>query len=236
MANLSPFQTGYGSLQIFSIHQDVPRDLQSEYILTGLRQDSVTANAPGFFCEAPQYDKMTTLDARKQSNAFVDAQTTIPVQTPMLTFNIIDQGELNEKARPASYESPIITVCPEVVHLSRFANNYVLYPCKDFPTRVDMCYENAEVAEQLGAKSLAHVWKLVASMLSSARVDVLPDKVSVSNNAMQFVLIPSIKSLLEERAEAGDVQTCVALCEVLQVLTTNETTRICGLDISTVRE
>lgn len=53
MADLSPFQHGYGSLQIFSVHQKVPSGLADDFLLSGLRQDSVTTSAQGVFSEAP---------------------------------------------------------------------------------------------------------------------------------------------------------------------------------------
>jgi len=53
MADLSPFQHGYGSLQIFSVHQNVPSGLADDFLLTGLRRDAVTASAQGVFAEAP---------------------------------------------------------------------------------------------------------------------------------------------------------------------------------------
>jgi ribosomal protein S27AE len=53
---------------------------------------------------------------------------------------------------------------------------------------------------------------------------------------MQFLILQTIENLLQELADEGDVQTCVALCEVLQVVESNETTRIPGLDINLTRE
>ena len=53
MANLSPFQQGYGSLQLFSVYQQVPKGPKSDFFLTGLRQDECTAEAPGVFREIP---------------------------------------------------------------------------------------------------------------------------------------------------------------------------------------
>lgn len=53
MAELSPFQHGYGSLQIFSVHQKVPSGLANDFLLTGLRRDAVTASAEGVFVETP---------------------------------------------------------------------------------------------------------------------------------------------------------------------------------------
>lgn len=53
MANLSPFQRGYGSLQLFSVHQNVPNSVGSDFVLTALRQDGTTAKSPGIFKESP---------------------------------------------------------------------------------------------------------------------------------------------------------------------------------------
>lgn len=49
---MSPFQLGYGSLQVFAVHQDVPNAEEQDFELTGLRQDTVTSKAPGVFNEA----------------------------------------------------------------------------------------------------------------------------------------------------------------------------------------
>ena len=51
MANLSPFQSGYGSLQIFSVYQRVPNGPSHDAKLTALRQDDSVRNAPGIFKE-----------------------------------------------------------------------------------------------------------------------------------------------------------------------------------------
>lgn len=51
MANLSPFQRGCGSLQVFSVHQKVPSGPSNDFALTGLRRDVVTASARGVFAE-----------------------------------------------------------------------------------------------------------------------------------------------------------------------------------------
>lgn len=55
MANLSPFffQSGCGSLQVFSVYQRVPQGRHSDFLLTGLRQDEYTMQAPGVFREVP---------------------------------------------------------------------------------------------------------------------------------------------------------------------------------------
>jgi hypothetical protein len=82
------------------------------------------------------------------------------------------------------------------------------------------------------------MWRSIASMLAGAGLDELPSK-RLSNkpmNVMQFAIFPTIRSLLEERAEAGDVQTCVAVCEVLQVIQSDEQTIIPGLEMNLVRE
>jgi len=54
IANLSPFQSGSGSLQIMSIHQNVPSGQQNDFALTRLRRDAGTARAPGVYAEVPE--------------------------------------------------------------------------------------------------------------------------------------------------------------------------------------
>ena len=74
---------------------------------------------------------------------------------------------------------------------------------------------------------------MMASMLESAVELPAPN---AQPNLMQFVMLPTVTDLLEERADAGDVQTCVALCELLQVVTAQQEVRLPDLDISLVRE
>lgn len=125
-----------------------------------------------------------------------------------------------------------------MVHLSRFAGSYKLYPDSEYPTRVELCLHNGDVAEDLRCEPLARMWRSVASMLNGSGLDDLPSTglSSDPSNVMHFAILPTIKSLLLERADAGDVQTCVALCEVLQVVEPEGGTRIPGLELNLVRE
>ena len=154
---------------------------------------------------------------------------------PDLVFNVVDRGDL-EGATPIAANQRAITVAPEVVHLSRFAKGYKLHPNEEIPTRVGVCLHNASFAESLHCGHLARMWRTVAEMLEGSGQDELPKANSQPANVMQFVLLPTLKSLLLERADAGDVQTCVILCEVLQVIQPDETTRIPGLSLNLIRE
>lgn len=149
-------------------------------------------------------------------------------------FNVVDQGDLDGQGLPLEAKEEVINVAPEVLHISRFAAMYILYPDSRLRTRVDLCHHNGDVAEQLRCGALARMWRSVASMLSGSGLDELPLKGSSLKpmNVMQYTLLPTIKSLLEERADAGDVQTCVALCEVLQVIQPDQQTRIPWLEDS----
>lgn len=53
LANKSPFSQGFGSLQICSVHQKIPSGANNDFWLAGLRQDALTAGAPGVFRERP---------------------------------------------------------------------------------------------------------------------------------------------------------------------------------------
>lgn len=152
---------------------------------------------------------------------------------------MVDQGPLDENGLPSpDQEEEVICVAPEVVHLSRFASSYKLYPDEDCPTRVELCLHNGDVADDLRCGSLARMWRSIASMLNGSGLDELPSKALTCqpSNVMHFAILPTIKSLLLERADAGDVQTCVALCEVLQVVEPENGTRLPGLELNLVRE
>ena len=153
----------------------------------------------------------------------------------------MDQGDLDDDGNPISPQSSTISIAPEVVHLSRFADSYQFYPDESCPTRVGLCLLNADVAERLQCGPLSRMWRMLASLLEGSGLDELPQKGASPRNAMQFALLPTLRSLLEERANAGDVQTCVAICEVLQVIepgsdANTKTTRVPGLELNLVRE
>ena len=262
MANLSPFQKGYGSLQLFTICQPVPSDPYSDVFLTGLRRDLITQNAPGIFCEIPLdnkdqrkvHDAATELKATDQINPNVPWKycNRIPEKSPQIHFNVVDQGELDEDSNPLddarmhdSDENRDIVVAPEVVHLSRFAQRYKLYVDSDCPTRMALCQHNANVAESLSQVEVANMWRIVALMLESCiqsedlRDTGADDKsllASGRNEILQFVFLPALKRVLEERADAGDVQTCVVLCEVFEMVRHDQSVLIKDLDIEYIRE
>mmetsp|Transcript_2342 Transcript_2342/g.3286 ORF Transcript_2342/g.3286 Transcript_2342/m.3286 type:complete len:947 (-) Transcript_2342:327-3167(-) len=236
MANLSPFQSGYGSLQIFSVHQMVPSSPLENYALTGLRRDAATAKAPGVFREAMVVSKDQILQSDNTTDDIVGQR--LPKSSPMLVFNVIDQGDLDEDANPIQTNNNAISVAPEVVHLSRFAKHYKLYPDDGCKTKASLCFHNAAVAQRLNLESLSRMWRMVATLLEGGGEQAMNDE---PQNAMQFALFPTVESLLEERANAGDVQTCVALCEILQVVQVSkkgkvQTIKKSGLELNYVRE
>ncbi|CAJ1936291.1 unnamed protein product [Cylindrotheca closterium] len=236
LANLSPFQTGYGSLQVFSVYQNVPKGAENDMKLTGLRRDQYTAQAPGIFKEEMSDEEMEF--DRSDGLDFFEPGRRFPDTSPELVFNVVDGGKLDSSGLPINEDVEAICIAPEVLHLSRFASSYQLYPDSELTARVDLCLHNAGIAENLRRDSLARMWRSIASMMQGAGLDELP-KAGTSiapTNVMQFVLLPTVKSLLLERAEAGDVQTCVAVCEVLQVIDSDQNTKIPGLDITLLRE
>jgi len=68
---------------------------------------------------------------------------------------------------------------------------------------------------------------MLASLLEGSGTDSLA-LANGSSNAMAFLLIPALRSLLLERADAGDVQTCVAVCEVMQVMVPSSSLGVSG--------
>lgn len=234
LANKSPFSRGFGSLQICSVHQKIPSGAKHDYWLAGLRQDAITARAPGVFREIPAEN--VTLDRDKSiagkrlpgtskrlnnffrvlhtfDNSFRRGIYLKPAEhVPELVFNVVDMGDLEDATgAPIAANQRAVTVAPEVVHLSRFAKRYKLRPDEALPTRVDLCLHNASVAESLQCGHLARAWRSIASILDSSGLDELPNANVQAENVMQFVVLPTLKSLLLERADAGDVQVCLQL-------------------------
>lgn len=228
LANKSPFSEGYGSLQIFSVFQTKPKNRRHDLLLTGLRRDVVTARAPGMFREPT--DETVNDD---QDPSVDDDSSRV---SPRIVFNFIDKGELDVHDRPKHSGQEGILIAPEVLHLSRLADGYTLYPYGENTTKLSICHWNANVAEDLGRKALCQMWKMIAALLESSGTDGFPEDHFHPSNLIQYSLFSTIKSLLDERANAGDVQTCVAICEVLQVLREDSTTRIPGLEVNLVRE
>ena len=222
MANLSPFQRGYGSLQIFSICQEVNRGSDS-----WLRMDHVTASAPGIF----RVDNLTSQRRIQRGN-----HNLVPRKKkgPIMTFHSLDQGNLDHAGKPATVgtNSDSAVIAPEVVHLSRFAEQYEFYPTVALPTRIDICLHNMQVAESLQNQTVAQIWQTVSGELERAAID------SLAVDVMEPIhdIKPVILGLLEGRANDGDVQSCVALCEVLEIVNSDRSTQIPGLEIQLVRE
>jgi hypothetical protein len=98
MANLSPFQKGYGSLQVFSVCQPVPSGPQNNFLLTGLRKDSITARAPGVFREEPSEEGPEGFDSSFPNH--LSSLKRLPTTVPQLVFNVLDQGNLDNQSTP----------------------------------------------------------------------------------------------------------------------------------------
>ena len=238
MANLSPFQRGYGSLQLFTINQPIPSGPQHDYFLTGLRRDAVTAEAPGMFRETPSEDELAAANERSTGSSNWWAGRRLPPKDPALSFHVLDQGDLDDNNLPQINQPSAVMVAPEVVHMSRFAASYLLRPTPDYPSRASLCHHNSQVADQLHCEQVAHMWETLAAMLEGSGVDGLEEDgtTGMRNNVMQFLIFPTVQTMMEELAEQGDVQTCVAICEVLEILNADGTTKIQELDINLVRE
>mmetsp|Transcript_15537 Transcript_15537/g.37268 ORF Transcript_15537/g.37268 Transcript_15537/m.37268 type:complete len:1079 (+) Transcript_15537:74-3310(+) len=199
LSSLSPFQPGFGSLQIMSVHQHVNA--------TDMLKDSAEQN----------------------------------LSRSELVFSITDQGgaeDLSKESFPLS-----VDVAPELTHLSRFSELYVMTTGTDFATKADVCRHNASVSEGLNQKAITQMWTTLGSILDGSGLNCLPVNASDSqSNPMAYLLTPTLRNLLLQRANSGDVQTCVVLCEVMDVIVSPSTaggaakSRIPNLNIALVRE
>ena len=240
ITNLSPFQTGFGSLQLISAHQKVPSGQNNDYMLCGLRRDEVTALAPGFFKEDLPSDDLHAV------NKFQWNPRKEPSESVRLNFSVTDSGDLDELflgSSKTSMSQNEVKIAPEVVHLSRFAEAYKLHSDSSLQTKAAVCRHNASVAKSLQCEGHSRMWNILATMLEGSDIEGNYGKSKnqvIQNNAMSFILYPTLKTLLLERADAGDVQTCVVLCEVMEVVRKQKNNTITivvpGLDLLLVRQ
>jgi len=230
LSNKSPFQKGFGSLQMFSVCQPVPTGPANEFRLTGLRQDALTASAPSVFRENPiLMDAVSSVWDEEESKISLSD----PWQSPALTFNVIDAC-VKDTFEAANRNT--IVVAPEVLHISRFAKRYKYVVSEGYATRASLCQFNATVATNLRLPQVADMWDLVAHLLEDSRMEDLPDPSQTTDSALDFLVLPTIQAILEERSEAGDIQTCVTLCEVLRVVSKEGDVKVPGIEIERIRE
>lgn len=242
IAELSPFQKGYGSLQLITAHQNVPSGRKNEFELCGFRHDKMSAQAPGIFKELPisDYDDNARKFVWNPSLGGLEQQS----NNLDLTFSTTDSGDLKDIMKVSDKSK--VTIAPEVIHLSRFADAYKLRRDSRARTKAAVCRHNSKVAKNLNCMALSQMWSMLSSLLDGCRSENLADsnyKQSFPRNALSFALLPTLKSLLIERANAGDIQTCVVLCEVMEVIPPNSSaansgasTAIPGLDLLLVRQ
>jgi hypothetical protein len=177
LASLSPFQPGFGSLQIMSVHQN---------------------------------------SATKTSSK-------------SLVFSVTDQGDAEDLTSPCRQEC--VDISPELVsystrypyfltlqkhsamlplktHISRFSELYLMRATGNhLQTKADVCRHNASVAGGLNRQALSSMWKTLAIILECS-----------FSGALSYLLVNTVQNLLLQRADAGDVQTCVVICEVIDVI------------------
>jgi len=171
----------------------------------------------------------------------VNADYSVPpdLSRSELVFSITDKGDVEDLSKASLPVS--VDVAPELTHLSRFSELYVTSR-SDFST-ADVCRHNGAVAGGLNQKSIALMWKTLATILDGSGLDGLPANPSDSHsNPMAYLLAPTLEKLLFQRANAGDVQACVVLCEVMDVIIPPTTagglakSRIPNINISLIRE
>ena len=174
LANLSPFQPGFGSLQIMAIHQHVTRPDLNER-------------------EHPDHSGSR------------------------LVFSITDQGDAEDLSKASS--PGVVEIASELTHFSRLSEHYITKPEGDCKTKAAMCRYNAAVAKGLNRKAITQMWKTLATIMDGSGLDGLPANLSDSHsNPMAYLLTATVQNLLLQRADAGDVQTCVVLCEAMDVI------------------
>jgi len=167
---------------------------------------------------------------------------------PDIVLSLIDHSDNGE----FETKSQKIKVAPEMIHISRFAKSYRLYTDSSLcTTRSALCLHNAKIAEKWhGYGPLSRMWNIIASLLLNFEADYESKTNSINIkliHPISYILWPTLASLLRERGDAGDIQTCVSICEIVDVFQfflpekndktfINNEIDIPGLDIEIIRE
>jgi len=212
LANLSPFQQGHGSLQIVSVHQRPPSGHSNDFSLCRLKCNGTSSQAPGVFKERTPTNT-AYVNSRFPWKPKIGGQR----QPGVMKLNFATIDKLDSDLLPQENCNEV-NIAPELVHLSRFSKLYVLRPNEKFTNKVSICQHNAHVAKSLYSDSLFRMWEMLAKILEGCSSDKVLVESSLGMNAMDFLLLPTVRALLYKRADAGDVQTCVAICEVMEVI------------------
>lgn len=244
LAPFTPFKPGNGSLQLVSVHQDVPSGLMNDFYLTGLRCD---LPAPGVFSENISLGvTLNQMVARQKSSAIPPDQLGAHIGRKNESSLLLTSIDCNSVA----YAKPALTsschrVSPELLHFSHFARSYKHRFESRFPTRSSLCRHNCLIAKKVNEDSLERIWEILSTLLQGSDFDdpAATSQTTSVSGAFGFVLWRTLKKLLLQLADDGDVQTCVVIGEIMDVFVPESdfsaatvTSRVPGIEIDIIRE
>jgi len=229
-----------GSLQLVSVHQNVPSGEENDFALTGL---CCNVKAPGIFEEvAPKKFREVNTADKKCFSAKVEIQKE-PSHTPKLVFSLLDynRNTTSQSVSDDSSQSRANPIAPELLNIAYFAKNYDLRRNQRLSTKTALCASNSKIAQlRSGCGDLARMWKILETLLSGSGFEELSstESIPLTRTALGSVLWSTVCSLLLERAERADVQTCVAICEVFEILGPGESRdgELCSFIVSKSNE
>uniref|UniRef100_A0A7S1BZV0 Uncharacterized protein n=2 Tax=Corethron hystrix TaxID=216773 RepID=A0A7S1BZV0_9STRA len=205
------------SMQIMSVDQRVPSFRKGDFVLW---EDPVPTteggHATGMNGATLTQPLTTTLSHPVVGGA------RLPRESVKVLHTLVDRDVLSATppsgGREGRAKSRILA--PELLHLAYFSQRYLLHRDRSCPSLAAVCRYNADVARKKeGYMNLSRMWEMLGIILEGHDDDVTSSLATHDANlgVMSFLMWPSITSLLQERSEAGDVQTCVAICEVMNI-------------------
>jgi hypothetical protein len=109
-------------------------------------------------------------------------------------------------------------------HISRFSELYLTTSRNNLKSTREICQHNARVARSLNRNIVCSMWQTLSIILEGSDSGALKKTNKPLESALSFILLGTLQTLLLQRADAGDVQTCVVICEVMGVILPPEKT------------
>ena len=192
---MRPLPSSDASMHIVSIKQAVPNRKADDFNLTRLTTDF--PEGVGIFRE---------IEEESNNHTYYDMRPrTMSDRDHRLDKNTAGNVLLNSFFTDAA--SGDHHIAPELRNIKHYACHYRTTG----GSASEIFTHNASVAAEVGAKKISKMWSILSVLSYGQGLS------GSSGDALDPLFTPTISSLLKERGDFGDVQTCVTICEIVDI-------------------
>ena len=181
---------------IAAVHQKPPNRAIDDFGLTGLRRGGREEDAIGIFRTLAE-DASAAEEQEGEGRWPAQDEYSRRVQVTSIAVSSMD-----------ARRSKLDELEPHHKFMKHFAANFVTKWRPPLRSSFEVCVHNAKVCEEVGCGELGRMWRILGSLLETKNAE---------GSLFHFIAPTAIKSLLQDRVDCGDVQSCVYVCGVLDV-------------------